>query len=270
MNSSPLSPCLISNLCRSGILSEMMKCTMLISTTTAQKYVRLTFCRSFEGSNDIWVYSSQAPAVEVCNSGLRWKKTCRVPHPKSYKSSTLRDQIMRFVPRGAFCPEYIDPQQCSLIVVCCRFGRKATSDRLYTLVNSSAKSKNKTAARKAFLSVWRASDCSLHQTRVVASRPITVMDVSPDGLHLALGGSDLSVSVWNAQTLLVRRHEMVHRMRGLIKYNQPLRLVRAAHDFPATALRFSPSGQMVISTSADNTLRVIPVEKTWAGVLSIR
>lgn len=46
---------------------------------------------------------------------------------------------------------------------------------------------------------------------------------------------------------------------------QPLRMVRAAHDFPATALRFSPSSQTVVSTSADSTLRVVPVAKTWAG-----
>ena len=32
-----------------------------------------------------------------------------------------------------------------------------------------------------------------------------------------------------------------------------------AHDFPVTSLKFNPSGTLVISGSADNTVRVITI-----------
>lgn len=151
-----------------------------------------------------------------------------------------------------------------------RFGRGSTSDRLYTLLNSAAQSKNKNAPRRTYLSQWAASTCSLLRTRVVSKRPVTAMDISSDGSHLALGGSDLSVSVWSAHSLLVSAPRLFfwRGRKGVadcgLDYGQPLRIVRAAHDFPSTTLRFAPSGRTVVSASADNTLRVVPVEKTWA------
>lgn len=38
---------------------------------------------------------------------------------------------------------------------------------------------------------------------------------------------------------------------------QPLLSILKAHDFPSTCLRFSPDSKLLISGSADNTLRVV-------------
>ena len=51
--------------------------------------------------------------------------------------------------------------------------------------------------------------------------------------------------------------------------SQPIVKILDAHSFPPTALRFSPSGNVLVSASADNTIRVIDVphkylvEQSW-------
>jgi prolactin regulatory element-binding protein len=40
---------------------------------------------------------------------------------------------------------------------------------------------------------------------------------------------------------------------------QPVMTILKAHDFPVTSLKFNPSGTLVISGSADNTVRVITI-----------
>lgn len=42
---------------------------------------------------------------------------------------------------------------------------------------------------------------------------------------------------------------------------QPLLSILAAHDFPSTCLRFSPDSQVLVSGSADNTLRIIMADQ---------
>lgn len=41
---------------------------------------------------------------------------------------------------------------------------------------------------------------------------------------------------------------------------QPLLSILAAHDFPSTCLRFSPTSSLLASGSADNTLRIISAD----------
>ncbi|CAE6412430.1 unnamed protein product [Rhizoctonia solani] len=79
----------------------------------------------------------------------------------------------------------------------------------------------------------------------VATRPITVFDVSQDGKLLAFGSSDLSVGILDSQKLV------------------PLLTILRAHEFPPTALRFNPSGSLLASASADNTLRLIAVPNSF-------
>ncbi|KAF8681016.1 WD40 repeats protein [Rhizoctonia solani] len=79
----------------------------------------------------------------------------------------------------------------------------------------------------------------------VATRPITVFDVSQDGKLLAFGSSDLSVGILDSQKLV------------------PLLTILRAHEFPPTALRFNPSGSLLASASADNTLRLIAVPSSF-------
>ena len=40
---------------------------------------------------------------------------------------------------------------------------------------------------------------------------------------------------------------------------QPLLTILKAHDFPPTTLRFSPMSDMLVSGSADNTVRIVAV-----------
>ncbi|QRV87939.1 hypothetical protein RhiJN_15957 [Ceratobasidium sp. AG-Ba] len=79
-----------------------------------------------------------------------------------------------------------------------------------------------------------------------ATRPITVFDISQSGHLLAFGSSDLSVGILDAQTLA------------------PLLTILRAHEFPPTALRFNPSGTLLASASADNTVRLVAVTNTFS------
>ncbi|KAI9635934.1 WD40-repeat-containing domain protein [Dioszegia hungarica] len=84
--------------------------------------------------------------------------------------------------------------------------------------------------------------------REVAGKPVTVFDVSADGKLLSYGCSDLSIGMLDAATL------------------NPLLKILHAHNFPPTALKFNPSATLLISASADNTLRAIVVPASFAGV----
>lgn len=92
-----------------------------------------------------------------------------------------------------------------------RFGRGVSSSRLFTVVNAlpsagaagSASRRNKGGERKAFISVWDVDTWKLIRTRTVAKKPVTSFDVSPDGKLLALGGSDLSITIFDAETVQV-------------------------------------------------------------------
>lgn len=47
--------------------------------------------------------------------------------------------------------------------------------------------------------------------------------------------------------------------------SQPLLKILHAHNFPPTALKFNPSANLLISASADNTLRAIVVPASFSG-----
>lgn len=125
-----------------------------------------------------------------------------------------------------------------------RFGRgDASKEKLFTVVNAApAGGKGpKAKIRKSFVTAWDADSWDLIETRHVSDRPVTVFDVSPDGRLLAYGSSDLSIGVLDAKTL------------------RPVLKILHAHDFPPTCLKFNPASNLLISASADNTLRVIPI-----------
>lgn len=88
---------------------------------------------------------------------------------------------------------------------------------------------------------------------------------SDDGTLLAYGSSDLSVGVLDATTLQVRAATVVRACRtpefaDSLRFNfQPILHILHAHDFPVTSLKFNPSGTLVVSGSADNSVRVIQV-----------
>ncbi|GAA6036174.1 hypothetical protein JCM8097_006815 [Rhodosporidiobolus ruineniae] len=133
-----------------------------------------------------------------------------------------------------------------------KFGRRETASHLYTVVNASPlvpsslnqkqrRAFEKKVPKKAFVSLWDAQSWTLLKTRTVCQKPVTVFEVSEDGERLAYGGSDLSVGVLDARTL------------------RPILTILHAHDFPVTSLKFNPSGTVLISGSADNSVRIIKV-----------
>ena len=101
-----------------------------------------------------------------------------------------------------------------------RFGRKGTSNRLYTLVNASPESTSGSSGKrgnrgrgynvdkKSFVSVWDTQSWSLIKTRTVAKRPVTSFDISPNGKMLAIGGADLSVSIFEAENIRVSHYKL--------------------------------------------------------------
>ncbi|GAA5920105.1 hypothetical protein JCM1841_004100 [Sporobolomyces salmonicolor] len=125
-----------------------------------------------------------------------------------------------------------------------KFGRKSTSSNLYTVVNAAPTGrtrKHPAGSKKAFVSLWDARSWRLVKTRTVSQKPITAFDVSDDGTLLAYGSSDLSVGILDAVTL------------------RPILTVLHAHDFPVTSLKFNPSSSLLVSGSADNSVRLIEV-----------
>ncbi|KIR30045.1 prolactin regulatory element-binding protein [Cryptococcus deuterogattii 99/473] len=83
--------------------------------------------------------------------------------------------------------------------------------------------------------------------REVAGKPVTVFDVSSDGRLLSYGCSDLSIGILDSKTLA------------------PLLKILHAHSFPPTALKFNPSASLLVSASADNTVRAIVVPANFGG-----
>ncbi|UZJ54188.1 hypothetical protein CBS101457_003508 [Exobasidium rhododendri] len=136
-----------------------------------------------------------------------------------------------------------------------RFGRSAVagevgrSDRLFTVVNtnppsglgSSKKDREKAKIRRCFLSSWDADKWTLLNSRKISDRPATVFALSENGKYLAVSTSDLNIHLLSTVTL------------------STIWKLKEAHAFPGTCLGFSPLGDVLVSGSADMSLRVIKV-----------
>ncbi|TFK92969.1 WD40 repeat-like protein, partial [Polyporus arcularius HHB13444] len=113
---------------------------------------------------------------------------------------------------------------------------------LYTVSNTvPPRTRTKSSPRRAFVCKWNTDTWKVTKTRQVSDRGVTCFDISPDGKLLAFGSSDLGVGVLDSQTLA------------------PLLTILKAHEFPPTTIRFSPSSDILISGSADNTIRVATI-----------
>ncbi|KAK4051472.1 hypothetical protein OIO90_004686 [Microbotryomycetes sp. JL221] len=125
-----------------------------------------------------------------------------------------------------------------------KFGRGLTKSFIYTIVNAAPAVRTRKPAagdKKSFVSMWDTKTWKLVKTRTVSQKPVTAFDISDDGSLLAYGSSDLSVGILDASTL------------------RPIMTVLHAHEFPVTAIKFNPAATLVVSGSADNTVRVIEV-----------
>ncbi|EJU06257.1 WD40 repeat-like protein [Dacryopinax primogenitus] len=118
-------------------------------------------------------------------------------------------------------------------------------DRLFTVLNPSGGARSKSRGAKeptsSYICRWDMNTWSVTRSHRVDNRPVTVFDVSADGNLLAWGSSDLKIGVLDAKTL------------------SPLLQILKAHEFPPTALKFSPDARLLVSGSADNSLRLVHV-----------
>lgn len=71
------------------------------------------------------------------------------------------------------------------------------------------------------------------------------------------------MGILDAQTLAVSFCRFYYGAKLTTFEFQPLLTILRAHEFPPTALRFNPSGALLASASADNTLRVIAVPSSF-------
>ncbi|KAL1740509.1 WD40-repeat-containing domain protein [Schizophyllum fasciatum] len=121
--------------------------------------------------------------------------------------------------------------------------------KLFVAVNTTpARGKGKRAIpRQSFLCVWSTESeqttaaGAVERVKKLGDRALTCCDVSLDGRLIAFGFSDCSISLLDARTLT------------------PLVTILKAHEFPSTTLAFNPAATLLVSGSADNSVRLISV-----------
>lgn len=82
---------------------------------------------------------------------------------------------------------------------------------------------------------------------------------SDNGKWIAYGSSDCSVGLLDAFTLAVRMSPVAFPVCLAHSIPQPLLKILKSHEFPPTVLKFNPTSRLLISGSADNTVRLIAI-----------
>jgi len=120
---------------------------------------------------------------------------------------------------------------------------------LYTLINAvPPRTRTKSSPRRAFVCKWDTEKWEVTKMRKVGDKGVTCFDVSPNGRFVAFGSSDYTVGILDAKTLA------------------PLITILKAHDFPPTTLRFNTASNLLVSGSADNTIRVVTVPENLGAI----
>lgn len=122
-----------------------------------------------------------------------------------------------------------------------KYGRGAatevgTKNAFYALINARGTKGSK--IRPSYVAMWDADTWSWKSSCTISNKPSTTMVVSPHGRFLAVGSSDMCVTLLRARTL-----------QALLKMNH-------VHGFPPTCMAFSPNSRMLVSASADSTVRL--------------
>jgi len=121
---------------------------------------------------------------------------------------------------------------------------------LYTVVNTTPpRTRTKASPRCAFVCKWNTETWQVTRLRKVGDKGVTCFDMSKNGKLLAFGSSDYTVGILDAYTLA------------------PLLTILKAHDFPPTTLRFNDVSSLLVSGSADNTVRIVTIPESL-GVAS--
>jgi len=132
-----------------------------------------------------------------------------------------------------------------------------TSRIFYTVINTTPARGAKSTQRKAYLTQWNTDGWKVERVKKVGVKGLTAFDLSDNGKWIAYGSSDCSVGLLDAFTLA------------------PLLNILKAHEFPPTVLKFNPTSKLLVSGSADNTVRLIAIpdglgdNSSWSYTLTI-
>ncbi|KAI0053079.1 WD40 repeat-like protein [Auriscalpium vulgare] len=126
----------------------------------------------------------------------------------------------------------------------------------YTVINTTPARGVKSPTRKAYIARWNAETWKVDRIRKIGDKGLTTFDMSDNGKWIAYGSSDCSVGLLDAYTLA------------------PLLSILKSHEFPSTVLKFNPGSRLLISGSADNTVRLISIpdglgDSSWSSTLPI-
>ncbi|KAI0265145.1 WD40 repeat-like protein [Gloeopeniophorella convolvens] len=127
----------------------------------------------------------------------------------------------------------------------------------YTVINTTPARGVKSSQRKAYIVRWNAETWKPERTRRIGTKGMTTFDLSDNGKWIAYGSSDCSVGLLDAWTLA------------------PLLSILKSHEFPPTVLKFNPTSTLLVSGSADNTVRIISVPEglgdsgSWSHTIAI-
>ncbi|KAH9062199.1 WD40 repeat-like protein [Lactarius vividus] len=127
----------------------------------------------------------------------------------------------------------------------------------YTAINTTPARGTKASQRIAYLVRWNTDGWKVDRIRKVGVKGLTAFDLSDNGKWIAYGSSDCSVGLLDAFTLA------------------PLLSILKSHEFPPTVLKFNPTSRLLVSGSADNTVRLIAIPEglgdnaSWSYTITI-
>ncbi|KAH9071675.1 WD40 repeat-like protein [Lactarius deliciosus] len=127
----------------------------------------------------------------------------------------------------------------------------------YTAINTTPARGAKASQRIAYLVRWNTDGWKVDRIRKVGVKGLTAFDLSDNGKWIAYGSSDCSVGLLDAFTLA------------------PLLRILKSHEFPPTVLKFNPTSRLLVSGSADNTVRLIAIPEglgdnaSWSYTITV-
>ncbi|KAH6915234.1 quinon protein alcohol dehydrogenase-like superfamily [Coprinopsis sp. MPI-PUGE-AT-0042] len=119
----------------------------------------------------------------------------------------------------------------------------------FTLINTNPprSRQKKMASRQGYAVKWNTKTWAFEKSRKIGDKGVTCFDISPDGRYLGFGSSDLSIGMVDASTLA------------------PCATILKAHEFPPTVIKFNPSSTLLVSGSADNSIRIVNIPESTSG-----
>lgn len=140
-------------------------------------------------------------------------------------------------------------------------------DVAFTLINTNPprSRQKKTASRQGYAVKWNAKTWTFEKSRKIGDKGVTCFDISPDGRYLGFGSSDLSIGMVDASTLAVCTPGPWQHALSADRASQPCATILKAHEFPPTVIKFNPSSTLLVSGSADNSIRIVSIPESTGG-----